>query len=146
MQILLKKCQCLLSYNSQYLSLNIRIGNSMICSDIWYKNQEWYFKIVLHNLGQFWNITSGIYAKYYVQYMLLLFYTTTWEIQSSNTVCLFSSSFEQIGFEVLVFGPAGPDIDPGWCTFLSILVFPIFFLFLNLLISKSRLNLSAIFV
>ena len=34
---------------------------------------------------------------------------------------------EQIGFEVLVFGPAGPDIEPGRCTFLSILVFRIFF-------------------
>ena len=27
----------------------ICIGNSMICSDIWHKYQEWYFKIVLHN-------------------------------------------------------------------------------------------------
>ena len=34
---------------------------------------------------------------------------------------------EQIGFEVLVFGPAGPDIEPGRCTFHSILVFRIFF-------------------
>ena len=34
---------------------------------------------------------------------------------------------EQIGFEVLVFGPAGPDIDTGRCTFLSILVFRTFF-------------------
>ena len=28
-----------------------------------------------------------------------------------------------IGFEVLVFNPAGPEIKPGRCTFLSILVF-----------------------
>ena len=34
---------------------------------------------------------------------------------------------EQIGFEVLVFGSAGPDIEPGPRTFLSILVFRIFF-------------------
>ena len=34
---------------------------------------------------------------------------------------------EQIDFEVLVFGPAGPDIELGRCTFLSILVFRIFF-------------------
>ena len=33
----------------------------------------------------------------------------------------------QIGFEVLVFGPAGPDIEPGPRTFLSILFFRIFF-------------------
>ena len=33
----------------------------------------------------------------------------------------------QIGFEVLVFGPAGPDIEPGRRTILSILVFRIFF-------------------
>ena len=40
----------------------------------------------------------------------------------------------QIGFEVLVYGPAGPDIEPDRCTFLSILVSQIFFEFLNLLI------------
>ena len=56
---------------------------------------------------------------------------------------LFRFVGEQIGFEILVFGPAGPDIEPGRLTFLSVLVFRIFFSFLNLLISKSR-NLSAI--
>ena len=40
---------------------------------------------------------------------------------------LFHFVGEQIGFEVLVFGPTGPDIEPGRCTFLSILVFRIFF-------------------
>ena len=41
-------------------------------SDIWkfYTLGEW-------NLGQLWNITSGIYAKYHVQIMLLFVYTTT---------------------------------------------------------------------
>ena len=29
------------------------------------------------NLRQFWNITSGIYAKYHVQILLLFVYTTT---------------------------------------------------------------------
>ena len=24
-------------------------GNSMTCSDIWHKYQEWYFRIVIHN-------------------------------------------------------------------------------------------------
>ena len=46
---------------------------------------EWYFKIVIRthealgelNLRQFWNMTSGIYAKYQVQIMLLIVYTTT---------------------------------------------------------------------
>ena len=42
---------------------------------------------------------------------------------------LFPFVGEQIGFEVLVFGPAGPDIEPGRCTFLSILVFRIYFSF-----------------
>ena len=39
----------------------ICIGNSMICSDIWLKYHEWYFKIVIQNwnLRQFWNITSA---------------------------------------------------------------------------------------
>ena len=55
----------------------ISIGNSMICSGIWHKYHEWYFQIVIHNLRQFWNITSGIYAKYHVQIMLLFVYTTT---------------------------------------------------------------------
>ena len=66
--------------------LRISIGNSMICSDIWHKYHEWYFNIVIHdftsrlgewNLRQFWNITSGIYAKYRVQIMLLFVYTST---------------------------------------------------------------------
>ena len=34
---------------------------------------------------------------------------------------------EQIGFEILGFGPVGPDIEPGRLTFLSVLVFRIFF-------------------
>ena len=53
----------------------------MICSDICinttsdiskslYVISEW-------NLRQFWNITSGIYAKDHVQIMLLFVYTTT---------------------------------------------------------------------
>ena len=50
----------------------------MIWSDIWHKHHEWYFEIVW-NLRQFWNITSGIYAKYHVQIMLLFAYTTTHE-------------------------------------------------------------------
>ena len=51
----------------------------------------------------------------------------------------------EIGFEVLDFGPAGPDTEPGQRTF-SVFWFSEFsFKFLNLLISKSRLNLSAIF-
>ena len=53
------------------------IGNSMICSDIWHKYHEWYFKIIMRNLRQFWNITVGIYAKYNIQIMLLFAYTTT---------------------------------------------------------------------
>ena len=48
----------------------------MICSDIWHKCHEWYFKIVIYNLRQFWNIASGIYAKYHVQIMLLFVCTT----------------------------------------------------------------------
>ena len=32
---------------------------------------------VISNLRQFWNITSGIYAEYHVQIMLLSVYTTT---------------------------------------------------------------------
>ena len=59
------------------LSCDICIGNSMICSDMWHKYYEWYFEIVRRNLRQFWNITSGIYAKYQVQIMLFFVYTST---------------------------------------------------------------------
>ena len=55
----------------------ICIGNSMICSDIWRKYHEWYFEIITRYLRQFWNITSGTYAKYHAQIMLLFVYTTT---------------------------------------------------------------------
>ena len=55
-------------------TLFVPVGNSMICSDIWYKYHKWYFE---KNLRQFWNITSGICAKYHVQIMLLFVYTTT---------------------------------------------------------------------
>ena len=60
-------------------SSDISIGNSVICSDIWHK---YVLKIIVlrngsWNLRQFWSITSGIYAKYAIQIMLLLVYTTT---------------------------------------------------------------------
>ena len=41
---------------------------------------------------------------------------------------LFRLVGERIGFEVLVFGPAVPDIEPGRYTFLSIFGFPNFLL------------------
>ena len=65
----------------------ISIGKSMICSDIWHKYHEWYFQnchTKFHEpLGECnwdnlkYNITSGIYAKYHIQIMLLFVYTTT---------------------------------------------------------------------
>ena len=57
----------------------ISVGNCMICSDIWHKYHEWYFEIGEWNLRQFWNITSGIYAKDHVQIMLLFVYTTVYK-------------------------------------------------------------------
>ena len=48
----------------EYNVYRICIGNSVISSDIWHKYHEWYFEIVIRNLTQFWNIRSGIYAKY----------------------------------------------------------------------------------
>ena len=54
----------------------ISIGNSMTCRDIWHKYHEWYFEIVIRN-RQFWNITSGIYAKYHAHIILLFVYTAT---------------------------------------------------------------------
>ena len=55
------------------------LGNSMILCGIWHK---YHSKLLYKPLGewnwrQFWNITSGIYAKYQVQIMLLFAYTTT---------------------------------------------------------------------
>ena len=42
------------SWHTQQIALNqsrycISIGNNMICSDIWHKYHEWYFKIVKRN-------------------------------------------------------------------------------------------------
>ena len=64
-----------------------KLNNGTILSCLFGGKRRWvlmtefvYFdisKIVLRNLGQFRNITSGIYAKYHVQIMLLFVYTTT---------------------------------------------------------------------
>ena len=58
------------------------IGNIMICSDIWHKYHEWdahplVLYVISRAFRQIWNITSGVYAKYQVQIMLLFVYTTT---------------------------------------------------------------------
>ena len=52
-----------------------------------------------------------------------------WYLCQSNAIFveLFRFVGEQMGFEVLVFGPAGPDFEPGRCAFRSILVFRILF-------------------
>ena len=55
----------------------ISIGNSMICSDILLYVKLFHKLSGKWNLRQFWNITSGIYAKYHIQIMLLFVYTTT---------------------------------------------------------------------
>ena len=68
---------------AQLLWSAISVGNSMSCSDNWHKYHDWYFEIGIRkgewNLRQFWNIMSGISAKYHVQIMLLFVYTTTRE-------------------------------------------------------------------
>ena len=79
--------KCFREYESLLPSLcKVCIGNSMICWDIWHKYHEWYFEIVSRNfmshfgewnLRQFWNIRSGIYAKYHLQIMILFVDTTT---------------------------------------------------------------------
>ena len=50
-----------------------------------------------------------------------------------------------MGFEVLVFGPASPDIEPGRCTYRSILVFRIFFFSVLESPDFESRNLSTIF-
>ena len=65
----------------------ICIGNSVICSDIWRKYQEWYFKIVIPNFTSRYaseilhnfeiSRVHGICNKYHVRIMLLFVYTTT---------------------------------------------------------------------
>ena len=61
----------------------ICLGNSMICCAprVIFQNCYTIFHGALGewNLRQFWNIASGIYAKYHVQIMLLFVYTTTHE-------------------------------------------------------------------
>jgi len=76
---------------------------------------------------------SGIYAKYHVKFMLLIILFILLPGKFSHlTPCVYfhrvvSLRRREIGFEVLVIGPAGPDIEPGGCTFCSILVFRLFF-------------------
>ena len=97
----------------------------MICSDIWHKYHESYFKTVIHNftnrLGiEIWDKFEisrvGINAKYQVQIMLLYicFYYNLRNSVILHRLFIFFDFFrfvgEQIGFKVLVFGPAGPDI------------------------------------
>ena len=73
---------CPITYSVGIMHSSIR--NSMICSDIWHTTSD--ISKLLYiisqavrrvNLRQFLNITSGIYANYHVQIMLLFVYTTT---------------------------------------------------------------------
>ena len=92
----------------------ISIGNSVICSDIWHKYHECYLCQIsptIHAITCLYhNLSNSVIERH-----VFIF------------VELFRFVGEQIGFEVLVPGPAGPDIKPGRCTFLSFLVFRIFF-------------------
>ena len=67
----------------------ISIGNSMICSDIWHNYHSWvifqncYYvisravrRVKFETILKI-SLKSGIYAKYHVQIMLLIVYTTT---------------------------------------------------------------------
>ena len=53
----------ILSFSNDTVSpINLMsVGNSMICSDIWYNYHEWYFKVVYH--------TFGTILKYYEWYL-----------------------------------------------------------------------------
>ena len=68
------------------LNHNICIGNNMICSDIWHKYQEWYFKIVTLNFtsryaSEIWDnfeIARVVFMPNITYKIMLLFvYTTT---------------------------------------------------------------------
>ena len=74
--------------------------------------------------------------------MLLLVLILQPEKFSHLTPCVYFRRV--VGFEVLDFRPAGPDTEPGQRTFTVFWFSEFSFKFLNLLISKSRLNLSAI--
>ena len=88
-----------------------------------------YFKIVLHNFTS--SYASEIWGNFEISrvvFMPNITYNSCYYLFIRH-VFIFAELFrfvgEQIGFEVLVFGPAGPDIEPGRSTFLSILVFRI---------------------
>ena len=53
----------------------ISIGNSMICSDIWHKYHEWYFKIVLHNFTSRRWVKFGTILKYHEWYLCQISHT-----------------------------------------------------------------------
>ena len=77
------------------------ISIGMICSDVWQLNTTSDISKLFYIISQaVWWVKFGAILKYHECYlcqisrtiMLLLVYTTTWEIQSSNANCLFSSS------------------------------------------------------
>ena len=87
-----------------------------------------------------WRVKFGAILKYHELYLcqisrtihaIICLYDNLRNSVIKRHVFIFVELFrlvgEQTGFEGLVFGPAGPDIEPGRCTFLSILVFRIIF-------------------
>ena len=119
-QIQLKSPGCELLYSGierdmYIINFEICIGNSMICSDIWHKYHEWYFEIVIRNY-----ITSGIYAKYHVQIMLLFVYSTTrkrfvlftcrYFKLSWNTTALSQSNWRNFSCSSIMYVP-----NSSWC-------------------------------
>ena len=97
--------------------LRICIGNSMISSDTSFgiNTSDTWDNLKILREAFMPNITYKSYAIICLHY----------DLRNSLSIFLelLRSVGEQIGFNVLVCGPAGPDIEPGRRTFLSTLVF-----------------------
>ena len=65
------------------------------------------------NLRQFWNITSGIYAKYDVQIMLLFVYTTT-----HKRFVIFTCRYFKLSWNTTVLSQS--NCRNFWCSSISI--------------------------
>ena len=55
----------------------ICIGNSMICSDIWHKYHEWYFKIVKYEIWDNFEISLVVFMpniKYKLNHAIICLY------------------------------------------------------------------------
>ena len=84
-------CTLFFSTVGVHLCKRQSVNSPRICTISYYKLFPFVYAIAWFEMIFGINITSGISVKYHIKFMLLIVYTTTWEFQSSNAMCLLSS-------------------------------------------------------